>query len=78
MLYQTTFDTIPRFDTSMTLLSQIMYFLESIMLCTVKYNSTTESKIQVLRFGEGDENVNSIDNLYIYFIRRENGTNCQK
>ena len=31
---------------------------------SVKYNSTTEIKIQVFRFGKGDENVNSIVSLY--------------
>ena len=35
---------------------------------SVKYNSTTEIKIQVFRFGKGDENVNSIVSLYIYFL----------
>ena len=74
---RTTFDTIPRFDTSKTLLSRSIgtlaivnnkyIFLES-MNCrvgakSVKYNSTKEIKNQVFRFGKGDENVNWIDNL---------------
>ena len=74
MLYEilpvgTTFDTIPRVDTSMTLLSisiatiafpndKNIYLLK--VLCrvkemSVKYSSTTEIKIQVFRFGKGDE-----------------------
>ena len=70
MLYQilpvrTTFDTISRVDTSMTLLSisiatiafandENIYFLK--VLCrvkekSVKYSRNTEIKIQVFRFG---------------------------
>ena len=36
-----------------------MSFVEKL----VKYNCTTETKIEAFRFGKGDENVNSIDCL---------------
>ena len=41
---------------------------------SVKYNSTMNITIQVYLFmlRKGEDNVNSIYSLYIYFIRREN------
>ena len=43
----------------------------------VKNKSTKENNIQVFQLVKGNENVNSIDNLKIYFIRRENKSNSK-
>ena len=58
------FDTAPRFDTSMTLLSRYIntfaYVNNRYIMCegkSVKYNSTTENKTQLFRFGKGNDNV---------------------
>ena len=40
-----------------------IYFLKVWCPVWVKYNSTKETKIQVFRFGKGNENVYSIDSL---------------